>query len=213
MSRLSRAPCLELHVSSSTAGPSTAPRHAREPLLGLRPPRCPPFVEITHSDQLMPYLEHVARRPYNHGLNACWDLKAGERVLLRVDNWHSELTIQACQREEAVVRQDPDGLWRSGAPQRVGSALELPTIAESGLPGFEVAAWDAITVPAGTPAAIVERLNGAIRKVLADSELIQQLARAGAEPTPSSPAELARFIETERERWGAAVKRSGAAVE
>ena len=61
--------------------PAGLPAHARPPLLGKRPPRCPPFVEVTNSDQLMPYLEHVARRPYNHGLNACWDLKEGERVL------------------------------------------------------------------------------------------------------------------------------------
>ena len=51
-----------------------------------------------NSDQLLPYLEHVARRPYNNGLNACWDLKPGERVLLRVDNWHSELVIEACKK-------------------------------------------------------------------------------------------------------------------
>ena len=75
--------------------PLGLPEHAQPPLLGKRPPHCPPFVEVSSSDQLLPYLEHVARRPYNHGLNACWDLKEGERVLLRVDNWHSELTIQA----------------------------------------------------------------------------------------------------------------------
>src|SRR5262249_30036836 len=57
------------------------PRYASPPLIGVRPPRCPPFVKISSSDQLLPYLEHVARRPYNNGLNACWDLKPGERVL------------------------------------------------------------------------------------------------------------------------------------
>ncbi|MEP6066053.1 MAG: hypothetical protein ABJ246_09470, partial [Paracoccaceae bacterium] len=78
--------------------PEAIPRFKAPPLQGTRPPRCPPFVEVTNSDQLLPYLEHVAQRPYNHGLNACWDLQKGERVLLRVDNWHSELTIQACQK-------------------------------------------------------------------------------------------------------------------
>ena len=74
------------------------PKFETPPLLESRPPRCPPSVEIVNSDQLLPYLEHVARRPYNHGLNACWDLKKGERVLLRVDNWHSDLVIEACQK-------------------------------------------------------------------------------------------------------------------
>lgn len=75
-----------------------APRFDVPPLAASRPPRCPPYVDVTHPDQLLPYLEHVARRPYNHGLNACWDLRAGERVLLRVDNWHSPMVIEACQR-------------------------------------------------------------------------------------------------------------------
>ena len=52
---------------------SLAPKFETPPLLESRPPRCPPSVEIVNSDQLLPYLEHVARRPYNHGLNACWD--------------------------------------------------------------------------------------------------------------------------------------------
>jgi hypothetical protein len=63
------------------------PRYRTPPLIGIRPPRCPPFVEVVSSDQLLPYLEHVARRPYNNGLNACWDLKPGERVMLRVDKF------------------------------------------------------------------------------------------------------------------------------
>jgi hypothetical protein len=85
---------------SHTSKPSLAvpPAYATPPLLGVRSPRCPPFVDITSSDQLLPYLEHVARRPYNNGLNACWDLKPGERVMLRVDNWHSELVIEACKK-------------------------------------------------------------------------------------------------------------------
>ncbi|MCY4310371.1 MAG: hypothetical protein OXC54_03515, partial [Rhodospirillaceae bacterium] len=78
--------------------PEILPRHTSPPLLDARPPRCPPFVEVTDPDQLLPYLEHVAQRPYNHGLNACWDLKEGERVLLRVDNWHSDLVIEACRK-------------------------------------------------------------------------------------------------------------------
>src|SRR5690606_41580453 len=71
------------------------PRYDSPPLKSTRPPRCPPFVEISHEAQLLPYLEHVAPRPYNHGLNAGWDLREGERVLLSADNWHSELTIKA----------------------------------------------------------------------------------------------------------------------
>jgi hypothetical protein len=79
-------------------------------------------VEITSSDQLLPYLEHVARRPYNHGLNACWDLRRGERVMLRVDNWHSPLTIEACQRilEKYGVKYTIRHIDRGPVPQWIG---------------------------------------------------------------------------------------------
>lgn len=102
---------------------SGLPHYDRPPLKDSRRPRCPPFVEITDADQLLPYLEHVARRPYNHGLNACWDLKEGERVLLRVDNWHSELTIQACQRilEKYKAKYEIQKVDRGPIPTWVGA--------------------------------------------------------------------------------------------
>lgn len=103
--------------------PEYAPMFKTPPLQATRPPRCPPFVQITHPDQLLPYLEHVARRSYNHGLNACWDLKPGERVLLRVDNWHSDLVIQACQKilEKYRVNYEIKHIDRGPIPQWVGA--------------------------------------------------------------------------------------------
>lgn len=74
------------------------PRYATPPLLHKSPPRCPPYAEISSVEQLLPYLDEVAKRPYNQGLHAAWDLKPGERVLLRVDNWHDPLVIEACRR-------------------------------------------------------------------------------------------------------------------
>jgi tripartite-type tricarboxylate transporter receptor subunit TctC len=96
---------------------------------------------------------------------------------------------------------------------RVPTWPEIPTIAESGLPGFDVSAWDAIFAPAGTPRPIVNRLNEAIHKALADPELKAQLQSRGAEAAPGTPEELARFITTNVVLWGDAVKRSGASVD
>lgn len=103
--------------------PEGIPSFQIPPLQSSRPPRCPPFVEITNSDQLLPYLEHVAQRPYNHGLNACWDLKPGERVMLRVDNWHSELTIEACKKifKKYQIQYDIKYIDRGPIPQWVGA--------------------------------------------------------------------------------------------
>jgi tripartite-type tricarboxylate transporter receptor subunit TctC len=97
--------------------------------------------------------------------------------------------------------------------KRVPGFADMPTIAESGLPGFNVGAWDAIFAPAGTPKAVVDQVNAAIQKALADPELRSQLASRGADVVGGSPQELKTFVAQEIERWGAAVKRSGAAVD
>ncbi len=106
-----------------TPAQSRMPSFAAPPLAASRPPRCPPFVEVTSSDQLLPYLEHVAQRPYNHGLNACWDLHPGERVMLRVDNWHDPMVIEACKKilEKYGVKYTIREIDRGAVPQWVGA--------------------------------------------------------------------------------------------
>lgn len=96
---------------------------------------------------------------------------------------------------------------------RVASFPDIPTIAESGVPGFNVSAWDAVFAPTGTPKAVIDRVNTAIQKALADPELRSQLASRGADVVGGTPAELREFVGREIERWGAAVKRSGAGVD
>jgi tripartite-type tricarboxylate transporter receptor subunit TctC len=86
-------------------------------------------------------------------------------------------------------------------------------MAESGLKGFDVSAWDAIVVPAGTPRVVIDRLNAAIRAALADPELRAQLAARGTEVSPGTPEELSKHIASNLTLWGDAVKRSGASVD
>ncbi len=97
--------------------------------------------------------------------------------------------------------------------QRLDSFPELPTVAESGVPGFDVSAWDALFAPARTPRPIIDKLNAAVRKALADPELRAALQSRASEPSPTTPEELTRFITTEMDRWGGAVKRSGAQLD
>ena len=97
--------------------------------------------------------------------------------------------------------------------QRLDSLPDVPTVAESGVAGFDVSAWDAIFAPAGTPPAVVQRVNEAIAKALADPALKAQLRERGAVAAPSSPQALRQFVAVEIKRWGEAVKRSGASVE
>jgi tripartite-type tricarboxylate transporter receptor subunit TctC len=83
---------------------------------------------------------------------------------------------------------------------------QLPSIAEGGLPGYEVFAWTAMCAPAGTPPEIVQRLNGEIAKILGRPDVKEAFAKVGVEVGSSSSAELAAFIKSERERWARLIK-------
>ena len=89
----------------------------------------------------------------------------------------------------------------------------MPTIAESGLPGFEVSAWDGLFVPAGTPASVVTRLNAAVQQALDDPELVAALRARGAVPVSSTPESFAQFIAVSAAAWAKAVRSSGAKIE
>ena len=92
-------------------------------------------------------------------------------------------------------------------------APDLPTIAESGFPGFNVTSWYALLVPAGTPAAIVKRMNDAIAKVLELPDVQQAMARQGLDPQHSTPQELATRIRQETAQWAAVIKEQGIKTE
>jgi tripartite-type tricarboxylate transporter receptor subunit TctC len=86
---------------------------------------------------------------------------------------------------------------------------DVPTVAESGYPGYEALNWYAFLAPAKTPKVIIERLNKEIVKALAAPNVIALLQKQGLEPSSSSPEELARYIEREYDTWGKVVKAAG----
>ena len=97
--------------------------------------------------------------------------------------------------------------------RRFPAAAEYPTIAESGVPGFEVTAWDAIFAPAGTPVQVIDRLNAAIRQALEDPKVAQSLLTHGAQAIPSTPNALAQHVAAEAVKWAKVVRRSGAKID
>ena len=96
--------------------------------------------------------------------------------------------------------------------RRTKLAPEIPTLAET-LPGFHANSWYGLFAPAGTPKAVIERIAAEGAKVLAEPAVIERFASQGAEPTPSSPTELARLTRDDLELWGKIVKSSGATVD
>ena len=87
---------------------------------------------------------------------------------------------------------------------------DVPTVAESGYPGFEAATWYGVAAPARTPVPLINKLNQAIRQSLQDHRLSQRITSQGADPAPNSPAEFAAFIKTEVAKWGKVVRDAGA---
>jgi tripartite-type tricarboxylate transporter receptor subunit TctC len=99
------------------------------------------------------------------------------------------------------------------SPQRLTYLSDVPTIAESGVPGFEYWAWMGISLPAGTPAQIVGQVNAAIVKVLATAEARDWFAAQGGEPKGETPEQFAAFIRAEHDKWGTVVREAGIKLE
>lgn len=87
---------------------------------------------------------------------------------------------------------------------------DMPTLDESGLKGFEAVAWNGLAGPAKTPPEAVEKLSGAIRKVLANPDMRERLKSEGSDPVGSTPAEFAKFLRDEIAKWAKVIKLSGA---
>jgi tripartite-type tricarboxylate transporter receptor subunit TctC len=96
---------------------------------------------------------------------------------------------------------------------RSPAAPDLPTIAESGLPGYDVTTWHGLVAPAGTPRPIIERLHDEVVKALASPAVRDKFAAAGIVPVSSTPEEFAAFTQAEINRWRGVVKASGATVQ
>jgi tripartite-type tricarboxylate transporter receptor subunit TctC len=96
---------------------------------------------------------------------------------------------------------------------RSAALPDVPTAAESGLPGFEAVQYYGLAAPAGTPRSIIERLNKELRAILAADEMKKRLIADGSDPAPSTPEEYAANIQREEAKWAALVKKLGIKIE
>lgn len=95
-------------------------------------------------------------------------------------------------------------------PERLDVLPEVPTIAESGFPGFSAAAWNAIFAPAGTAAPILAKLNAEVNSIMRLPEVTARFTELGARPVGGTPEEMQRFLRAEVDLWAGVIRRSGA---
>jgi tripartite-type tricarboxylate transporter receptor subunit TctC len=141
----------------------------------------------------------VTHIPYKGGGPALIDLVAG-RLTYTFDN----LSIQLPQIKAGKIKP----LAVTGG-RRLSSLPEVPTLAESGLAGYDFLAWMGIAAPAKTPKEIIARLSQEVTKILATSEAREWLAAQGAEPGGESPSDFAAYIRAEHAKWGPIIRKAG----
>ena len=146
------------------------------------------FRFVTHAD-----IVHV---PYRGAPPALTDLMAGQ-----VQSMFGTML--------AAVPHIRSGKLRAIAvtgPQRSIAVPEVPTFAESGLPGYDASSWNGISVPAGTPRAIVEKLSAEIVKIMRTPGVLDRLAADGTIPTGSTPEAFLGYIKAEQAKWAPVVR-------
>ncbi len=145
----------------------------------------------------------AAHVPYKGGAPAVVDLVAGRISLMMANLTTAQSHIRAGRLRGLGV----------GKLTRSPLFPEMPTLAESGVPGYEASNWNGIVARAGTPQAIVTRLNRDIVAVLAESEVAKSLTASGLEPVGDTPQQFAAYLKSEASKWQALVKKIGITAE
>jgi tripartite-type tricarboxylate transporter receptor subunit TctC len=97
--------------------------------------------------------------------------------------------------------------------KRSGAAPSVPTIAESGLPGYDMATWYGLVAPANLPVSIRNQINKELQSILADPKFKDKLIAQGADPMPGTPEQFAQFIKSETEKWRKLIAQSNITVD
>jgi tripartite-type tricarboxylate transporter receptor subunit TctC len=153
--------------------------------------------------ELLKSLAHIdlVHVPYKGSAPATLDLIAGSVSVL-----FSSVPVMMQHVKAGRLR-----VLAVGSATRTPAAPDVPTVAESGVPGFEYTVWYGLVAPAHTPRAVLARLNEATVKALRAPQLDQQLRAQGSDPRPSTMDEMAKFLKTELARWSRVVKTTGLA--
>jgi tripartite-type tricarboxylate transporter receptor subunit TctC len=144
-----------------------------------------------------------AHIPYKGAAPAVTDLMGGS----------VDLYFGNSQSVDALVKGGRIRALAVTSPKRLKNLPDVPTIAESGYPGFEAATWSGLVAPKGTSKAIVDRLNTEANRALKNPEMLAKLDADGSEPLGGSPQRFADFLKAENAKWGAVIKEAGIKLE
>lgn len=145
-------------------------------------------------------MQHI---PYKGSAPALTDL-AGGQLQLMFDSMPSATPMINSGKLRAIAVT---------TTVRAKARPDLPTIAESGFPGFDISTWYAYWAPKGTPVDIIEKLAASAAQALKNPEVIAKYEAMGAEPVGSTPAQFAAYVESEAKKWNDIVKKSGAKLD
>ncbi len=129
--------------------------------------------------------------PYKGGGDAINDLVGGRVPIMILDISTALSQVRGGKLRALAVASD----------KRMPALPNVPTIGESGYPGFEAWAWQGFVVPAGTPRPVIDRLNAAFRKVMAEPAVLARLSESGFEPQTSTPEQFGAYMKSEIAKW------------
>ena len=142
------------------------------------------------------FMTHI---PYRGGAPALNDLMAGQ----------VDLMFSAVPASLPLVKGDKLRALAVTSLKRSELLPQLPTVAESGLPGFSAQEWNGLWAPAGTPQAVLVRLEAEVQAVMALPEVRQRLAATGAQAVGSNSADFARFVRAQTQQWAGVIRTAG----
>jgi tripartite-type tricarboxylate transporter receptor subunit TctC len=154
------------------------------------------------NDSIMTMVPHMhAKMP--------WDILKDFEPVSLVAGLEVQSAFQGIATVTSLIRAGKLRLIGVTTPRRMPQFPDVPTVAESGLPGFEFNSWFAMMAPAGTPRPVIQGLYGAIQKSLADPDVREKLNAQGLTPRGSSPEELGTAMRAQYTKYGALIKQNG----
>jgi len=139
--------------------------------------------------------------------------KGGGPAMLEVMSGRVQYTMGTIVQAMPHIRSGRLKVLGIGSAKRIASLPDTPTIAESGVPGYEASNWWGIIAPAGTPAAVVKKLHAETTAILKSPDIQKWFVAEGAVPADLNTAQFAKFILSEMAKWGKVVKEAGIKAE